>query len=81
MDAKNYNNLQSDGKINDFFDLHTLAESKKLLWQLLNAAACGNFAELSSIEKDNLFTFYSQLNELLDAVHHLNDCAEGGAGE
>ncbi|PYF72985.1 hypothetical protein [Pedobacter nutrimenti] len=55
--------------ISSFFSDYHLEESQNLLWQLFKLAFSENWASLSVIEKENLTTFYEQLDALLVAVY------------
>jgi hypothetical protein len=55
--------------ISAFFSDHHLEESQNLLWQLFKLAFSESWASLSVIEKENLTTFYEQLDALLVAVY------------
>lgn len=53
----------------EFFDQYSLPESKAMLWKWFTTTTTGGFAQLSTVEKENLITFYERLNALLDGIH------------
>ena len=57
--------------LKDFFDRHTLEESRNALWKWLNVTGCRSFQHLDPMESENLLVFYSHLHGLLEAAHKI----------
>lgn len=57
--------------IKDFFNYHSLEESRDSLWKWLNVSGSSGFNELSISEREDLLTFYAHLQGLIEAVHKL----------
>lgn len=57
--------------LNDFFDHHSLEESRNILWKWLNVSGSGQFHQLSGNEREALLSFYSHLQGLLETTHHI----------
>jgi len=55
-------------QLTEFFDHYNLEESKNTLWSWLRTTVTGNFGELTTVEKDNIMTFYEQLNKFLPSA-------------
>eukprot|EP01132_Coremiostelium_polycephalum_P014027 gene14027-17056_t len=76
VDQQNHQNASESGQISvpaavirSFFSDYHLGESQDLLWQLFKLAFSENWSSLSAVEKENLCTFYEQLDALLAAVY------------
>lgn len=55
--------------LKDFFDHHSLEESRDALWKWLNVTGSRGFGELSLGERENMLVFYTNLLGLLEAAH------------
>lgn len=65
MNAKNV--------LHSFCLCYNAEESQRNLWLLFSVAFTGNLQALTIVEKQNLLSFYEQLNGLLSVIDQIND--------
>ncbi|MGX5689453.1 hypothetical protein [Arcticibacter tournemirensis] len=61
----------------EFFSHYSLQESRELLWFWFKATVSGNYCRLPHLERDNLITFYEELDQLVETVWNLHVQGEG----
>ncbi|HXI01344.1 MAG TPA: hypothetical protein VNI52_13835 [Sphingobacteriaceae bacterium] len=67
----NTENIQCIEALKDFFNHHSLEESRNALWKWLNVTACRSFGNLNPAERENLLVFYAHLQGLLESIHDI----------
>lgn len=53
-----------------FFDLYDHAGAKEMLWKWFAATVTDGYGTCTSLEKENIVTFYERLNGLLDGMYN-----------
>ncbi len=74
----NTKNIQCLEGLKDFFNHHSLEESRSALWKWLNVTSCRGFGDLTPAERENLLIFYAHLQGLLESVHVIKAALDKG---
>jgi hypothetical protein len=52
-----------------FFDFYDLAGAKEMLWKWFTTTMTDGYSICTTIEKENIVTFYERLNGLVDGMY------------